>query len=68
MATDIAWICNAVSTNGDACTVGITFLRANLAHDLGVRDIAAAIGRDVMKVDRREGVRTGDAFGCGLAR
>ena len=66
MDTDIAGICNAVSVDGDECLVGITFLQADLANNLGVGDIAAAIGRDVMIVDRCESVCTGDAFVSGL--
>ena len=41
--TGITGICNAVGTIGDACAVGIAFLKAELTNDLGVGDIMSAI-------------------------
>ena len=61
-SADITRIGNAVTSKGDACTVWITFLWPYFADNPGVGDITATVRRDVMKMNRGEGVCTGNVF------
>ena len=62
VGADIAWIADAVTTNGDACSVGLGFLGTNKTHHLGVDDFFASVRRDVIKIDDVESVSSIDTF------
>ena len=52
---DVAGVADTVAADGDASAVGIGFFGTDFANDLGVSDFFAAVGRDVVVVNYKEG-------------
>ena len=52
----IAWIADAATIDGDACTIGILFLRSDLTHNHGVENFFSSVSRDIFKSTYSEGV------------
>ena len=51
VGTDITRVADAVATDGDSCSVVISFLGSNKTYHLGVGDFFASVGMNVFKVD-----------------
>ena len=63
---NIARIADAVAADVDSRAVGVLLLWVDLADNQGVGDIFTSVGRDVIVVDNKEGIRTLNAFSCSL--
>ena len=57
---------DAISSNGDARSVGITLLWADLANHFGVSHFYSAFGWDIFKADEEEGVGSLDSLACAV--
>ena len=55
-----------VAADGDSHAVGIFIFWEDLADDRCVADLLTCVGRDIMVVDKEEGIRPLDAFSCDL--
>jgi hypothetical protein len=53
---DIAWVADAVTCDGDACSIGVGFFGTYFADDVAVADFFETVGRNVGKVDDVKGV------------
>ena len=58
----------AVSSNGDPCSVRIFFMVSVLAHNLGVRNLVAAVAGDIFASDYPKSVSSLDALLFGAFR
>ena len=65
VSADISRVTNTTATNGDAGTIGIVFFRAHFTHYHGVADFLSFMGRNVVKVNEKEGVSARNSFGVG---
>jgi hypothetical protein len=64
VGTHIARVADAVAPNGDSCAVRVV-LRSEFTNHLGVTYFLPLVQRDVMVVDAKECVGTGNTFGAG---
>ena len=53
----IAWITDVATSDGDAYTIGILFLRLDLTHNHGVKFFFSSVSRGIFKSNDAEGVR-----------
>ena len=59
---------DAISAAGDACSVGITILWADLANHFGVSDLFYAVGGDIFEADEEEVVGSFDTLASAVGR
>ena len=52
----VEWIEDAANSDGDACPIGILFMRFELADNHGVENFFSSVLRDIFKLDEAEGV------------
>ena len=55
---DIAGITYVVTSDGDACMIGIIFLRSDLTQNYGVEKLFSSLPRGIFKSKDTEGVRS----------
>jgi len=65
VGADISWVTNTTTSDGDAGTIRIVFIRLNFTHYHGVADFLSFVSGDVMIVDEKEGVSARNSFGDG---
>jgi len=65
VGADISWVTNRTTSDGDAGTIRIVFIRLNFTHYHGVADFLLFVSGDVMIVDEKEGVSARNPFGGG---
>ncbi len=65
VGADISWVTNTTTSDGDAGTIRIVFIRSNFTHYHGVADFLSFVSRDVMIVNEKEGVSARNLFGGG---
>ena len=53
----IAWVADLSTRDGDACPIGILFLRFDLTYNHGVTKLFSSFLRDIFKTNDAEGVR-----------
>ena len=63
---DVARKDDVISSNGDACAVGIAVLWADLANHFGVSDFCSAFGWDIFEADEEEGAGSLELLGCAV--
>ena len=57
---------DVISSDGDACAVGIALLWADLANHFGVSDLCSAVGWDIFEADEEDGVGSLDLLACAV--
>jgi len=65
IGADISWVTNTTTSDGDACTIRIIFIRSNFTHYHGVADFLSFVSGDGMIVNEKEGVSARNSFGGG---
>jgi len=53
VGADISWVKNTTTSNGDAGTIRIVFIRSNFTRYHGVADFLSFVSGDVMIVDEK---------------
>ena len=54
--TYISGVANLTTCNGDACSIGILFMRFELADNHGVENFFSSVFGNIFKLDEAEGV------------
>ena len=65
VGADISWVTNTTTSDGDAGTIRIVFIRLNFTHYHGEADFLLFVSGDVMIVNEKEGVSARNLFGGG---
>ena len=65
VGTHIARVADVVATNGDLCVVRVVLFQLNFMNNHGVAYFHPLVQQDVVVVDAKECVGTGNMFGVG---
>ena len=66
VSTSVTGVADAIASNGDSGTVGISFLGPYFADNRCIRDLFAAVMRDVVILDGKEGGSTFNSFASAI--